>query len=71
MFLVDLVVSDSYVVIHLKRHAVCAKWMARRRAVCNGAPLRVAKSISECEAGLNQIWILSDIRINFLAIEIR
>ena len=30
--------SDSYIVVHLKRRAVCARWMARRKAVQKGAP---------------------------------
>ena len=31
------VFSDSYLVVHLKRHTVYAKRMARRKAVRNGA----------------------------------
>ena len=36
------ILSYSYVVAHLKRRAVYARWMARRKAVQNGAPPHIS-----------------------------
>ena len=47
--LASLLLTDLYLVVHLKCRAVCAKWMACVKVVLNGAPpLMSRQEYSEC-----------------------